>query len=142
MLQVTLDKLGQTIRAAALSAQGATDAQAMSMPSLYPVWAVGVPYGAEGQPCIVSHNGALYRCIQAHTSQGDWTPEVASLWTRIDVEHAGTMEDPIPAAVNMVYYEGKYYLEGETLYLCTRDSVDALQYPPSQLVEHYFEEVE
>ena len=33
---------------------------------------------------IVSHNGLLYRCVQAHTSQADWTPDLTpALWTRI-----------------------------------------------------------
>lgn len=28
------------------------------------------------------HNGKLYKCVQAHTSQEDWTPDVsASLWS-------------------------------------------------------------
>ena len=31
---------------------------------------------------LVTYNGVEYRCIQAHTSQPDWTPAaVASLWT-------------------------------------------------------------
>ncbi len=30
------------------------------------------------------HNGELYRCIQGHTSQADWTPDTAvSLWVKI-----------------------------------------------------------
>lgn len=30
---------------------------------------------------MVRHNGLLYRCVQAHTSQADWTPDAAaSLW--------------------------------------------------------------
>lgn len=33
---------------------------------------------------IRQYDGLLYRCIQAHTSQSDWTPSAAvSLWTRI-----------------------------------------------------------
>lgn len=32
----------------------------------------------------VRYNGLLYRCIQSHTSQSDWTPEAAhSLWVEI-----------------------------------------------------------
>lgn len=31
----------------------------------------------------VSYNGEYYRCIQEHTSQADWSPDVAvSLWAR------------------------------------------------------------
>lgn len=33
---------------------------------------------------IRQYGGLLYRCVQAHTSQSDWTPSAAvSLWTRI-----------------------------------------------------------
>ena len=60
-------------RAALLSAQGATDAQALTLPSLYPEWAAGVAYGGEGEPCIVRQPGTsqLYRINErkAHTSQ-------------------------------------------------------------------------
>lgn len=32
----------------------------------------------------VSYNGLVYRCVQSHTSQADWTPDaVPALWTRI-----------------------------------------------------------
>ena len=31
-----------------------------------------------------SYNGLVYRCVQSHTSQADWTPDaVTALWTRI-----------------------------------------------------------
>ena len=34
---------------------------------------------------IVRYEGELYKCEQSHTSQPDWTPDIAhSLWTRID----------------------------------------------------------
>lgn len=32
----------------------------------------------------VQYNGVLYRCLQAHTAQADWTPEtVPSLWAKV-----------------------------------------------------------
>lgn len=85
----------------------------------------------------------LFKCISPHTSQEDWTPELTpAMWNRIDLEHSGTKEDPIPAALNMMYYKDKYYTENGVLYLCTRDSGIALAYLPSQLVGQYFEVVE
>ena len=49
--------------------------------SIYPVWKKdSYPYFAGER---VTYNGAYYRCIQEHTSQADWSPDVAvSLWTR------------------------------------------------------------
>lgn len=45
---------------------------------LFTPWAYPVKY-TEGQ--LRQYGGKLYRCIQAHTSQVDWTPDTtASLW--------------------------------------------------------------
>ena len=93
-------------RAALLSAQGATDAQALTLPSLYPEWAAGVAYGGEGEPCIVRQPGTsqLYRINErkAHTSQAGWEPaSTPSLWTAIQGSETGTKDDPIPAVRGM-----------------------------------------
>jgi predicted chitinase len=52
---------------------GAAPAQADRGP-----WAVGVAYAVND---TVTYGGSTYKCIQAHTSQADWTPPaVAALW--------------------------------------------------------------
>ena len=46
-------------------------------------WQTDTDY--EAQKDIIRYEGELYRCIQSHTSQNDWTPDFAhSLWARID----------------------------------------------------------
>lgn len=46
---------------------------------LFAEWAYPVAYTA-GQ--LRRYNGTLYKCVQAHTSQADWTPDTAaSLWS-------------------------------------------------------------
>ena len=40
---------------------------------LWPAWAAGVSYAVDE---IVRHGGSLYKVVQAHTSQADWTPDV------------------------------------------------------------------
>lgn len=46
---------------------------------LFAEWAYPIAYTV-GQ--LRRHNGKLYRCVQAHTSQADWTPDTAaSLWS-------------------------------------------------------------
>lgn len=48
---------------------------------LFAPWAIGVAYTAGA---LRQHNDELYRCVQAHTSQDDWTPDVAvSLWRKV-----------------------------------------------------------
>lgn len=55
--------------------ESATDEQALSAPVLYPAWRPGVAY-VTGQRVL--HNGVLYKVLQDHTSQDDWTPDAAS----------------------------------------------------------------
>lgn len=58
-----------------------TDEQAIEVKELYQLWAVGVDYAVDD---VRRHNGKLFRCLQAHTSQADWTPDaVPALWVEI-----------------------------------------------------------
>ncbi len=44
-------------------------------------WTYPVAYAVGN---IRQYNGELFRCVQAHTSQADWTPDAtASLWKKI-----------------------------------------------------------
>ena len=63
----------------------------------------------------------------------------------VDVTHAGTQDDPIPAARGMEYTYGLYYLDREDgkTYKCERvGEADGgkivLQYLPHELVGNYF----
>lgn len=92
---------------------------------------------------IVSHEDKLWRVRQTHTAQKDWMPSLdsASLWEVIEVEHSGTLDDPIPYSAPMEIFSGKYYTEDNLTYLCTRDSGIALSHPLSALVGVYVEAV-
>lgn len=78
----------------------------------------------------------------------NWNPaDAQAIWTAIDIEHTGTIDDPIPAAAGMEYTKGKYYIENDVIYLMNRAGMQdgesvTLQYLPSQLVGQYFEKVE
>lgn len=123
-----------------------SDGEAASVPELITAWAYPVAY-AEGDRR--SYGGKVYKCRQAHTSQTDWNPAATpALWVVIDVTHAGTQDDPIPASRGMEYEYGKYYLDSEDgkTYLCERTGEAAggkivLQYLPHELVGNYFSEV-
>ena len=120
-----------------------SDGEAASVPELITAWAYPVDY-AEGDRR--SYGGKVHKCRQAHTSQADWTPDkTPALWTIINVDHAGTQDDPIPAARGMEYTYGLYYKDPEDtkLYLCERIGEAAggkivLQYLPHELVGNYF----
>ena len=139
----------QAIRASMDAAAVAlTDEQAAKSPRLYPTWSAWMTVKA-GDRLYYPGTDKLYKVVQAHTTQEDWTPDaVPALYTVIDVAHAGTQEDPIPAARGMEYVYGLYYRDGEDgkLYLCQRTGETAggtvvLQYMPHELVGHYFVEV-
>lgn len=123
-----------------------SDGEAATVPELITAWAYPVAY-AEGDRR--SYGGKVYKCRQAHTSQEDWKPSATpALWVVIDVAHAGTQDDPIPAARGMEYEYGKYYLDGEDgkTYKCERIGEAAggkivLQYLPHELAGQYFTEV-
>ena len=125
-----------------------TDENALKVIDLCPVWDIGIAITQDminkGQNRY-QDNGKLYKCIQPHTTQADWRPEsTPALWTLIDVTHTGTIDDPIPAVAGMEYAYGKYYIEGETVYICKRTGeaeggTIVLQFLPSQLVGQYFE---
>ena len=98
-----LKRAKETRRAAMLAAAGLPDEQAATVPTLFPEWKAGEAV-AEGDRRYYPPTDKLYKCRQAHTTQADWTPDkTPALWAVIDAAHAGTAEDPIPAAAGMDY---------------------------------------
>ncbi len=60
------------------------DETALTGVELFPVWVNGKDY-IKGDR--VQHGGTLYRCIQAHTAQANWTPDATpALWAVISLE--------------------------------------------------------
>ena len=124
------------------------DEEAAQAPSLSQPWTVGEQV-AVGDRRYYAPTGLLYKVIQGHTTQADWTPDATpSLWVVVDVTHAGTAEDPIPAVRSMEYEYGKIYLDPEDgkLYLCKRQGEAdggkiTLHYLPHELIGNYFEAV-
>lgn len=125
------------------------DSEAAAVPPLSKSWVVGETV-KPGDRRYYAPTGRLYKVCegQGHTTQADWTPDkTPAMWVVVDVEHAGTQDDPIPAAKGMEYEYGKYYSDpddGKT-YLCKRTGEAdggkiVLQYLPHDLIGQYFEE--
>lgn len=71
-----------------LAAQSLDDTKAVEAQCLYPDFAVGVPYTAGDR---LVYDGKLYKVLQAHTSQADWTPPAApSLFAEVLPGQGGT----------------------------------------------------
>lgn len=57
------------------------DEDALNAVELFAAWAVGVEYAADER---IRYGEKLYKCVQAHTSQEDWTPDATpALWTEV-----------------------------------------------------------
>ena len=109
------------------------DATAYRMREFYPEWKSGMALSVGHK---LQYGGKLYRVMQAHTSQDDWTPDaVASLFERIDETHDGSKYDPIPYEGNMALENGKYYVQNGVTYLCNRDTGNPVYHALSELVE-------
>lgn len=65
-----------------------TDEQALAVKSFYPEWETGVAYGVGDRALF---DGALYKCLQGHTSRADLAPRAAvSLWAEVLAGQDGT----------------------------------------------------
>lgn len=72
-----------------------TNEQAVANKELYPDWKSGVELSVGD---VVLYADELYRVIQAHTSQADWTPDVAfPLFVKISVEEFPQWKQPTGA---------------------------------------------
>ena len=93
-----------------------TDADAIDVPELFPKFDGNAHLYAVGDR--VRYGDLLYKCLQAHTAQSDWTPDVAmSLWVRVDDPSEEYPEWRQPTGAQDAYqkgdkvsYEGKHYI--------------------------------
>ena len=117
-----------------------TDAEALQMQDLFPQWEEFISREVKKDE-ILKYAGVLWRVVQAHTVQSIYPPSLstASLYNRIEKEHAGTADDPIPYAPPMEIHGGKWYVQDGVKYRCTRDSGQALSHDLPELVGLYVE---
>ena len=100
---------------AAMDAAGAQldDAAALDAMAIYPAWEIGAEYAVNDRR---RYGANLYKCVQAHTSQADWTPDATpALWVKVSVEEWPEWVQPAGAhdAYNTgdkVTYNGKRYV--------------------------------
>lgn len=115
------------------------DNTALRMMDYYPAWEADTAYTVGYK---VTHNGRLWRCVQAHASQIGWEPEnVPAMWESINETHSGTEADPIPYEGNMALTNGLYYVQNYVVYRCTRDTGAPIYHALADLTGVYVEEV-
>ena len=58
-----------------------SDDDALTAVELFPAWEVGKSYSQNDR---ILYNGKLYKVVQSHTSQADWTPDATpALFTEV-----------------------------------------------------------
>ena len=72
-----------------------SDETALTGVELFPPWSVGKSYATGDR---VQYEGTLYKCVQDHTSQADWTPPATpALWTAVSLDEYPAWVQPTGA---------------------------------------------
>lgn len=113
-----LYKLRDMIRKAAASL---SDTDALTAVELFPVWAADTAYTADTR---IRYGDKLYKCVQSHTSQTGWEPNITpALWT--EVAEPGAI--PVwrqPTGAQDAYMEGDkvyYPNDGDDVWVSNMD---------------------
>ena len=86
------------------AAQSLDDVEALQAVCLHPHWAAGKAYAAGYK---VQHGGALYRCLQGHMAQADWTPDAApSLWAKVLIPDPNVIQEWVQPESTNPYAKG------------------------------------
>lgn len=96
-----------------LASSWTDDTDALECIELFPKWRTNNPYIVGER---IQYNSLLYKCVQEHTSQADWTPDATpSLWIHISVEEFPEWVQPSGSADayntgDKVSHNGKHYI--------------------------------
>lgn len=98
------------------------DEGAMEIAEVYPKWTGEAHAYKVNDICGYGYNTVgdtqLYRCLQAHISQEDWTPDVAvSLFKAIGITPSGYPEWSQPVGAEDAYNKGDIVSYNEKIYI-------------------------
>lgn len=127
-----------------INATPLTDNQAISVKNLHPEWKefIGKSLSTGFR---VLHEDALYKVRQDISVVLENQPpsiDTAALYEEINETHDGTKTDPIPYNNNMALELGKYYIQDDIIYMCTRDTINPVYHDLSALVGLYVQVAE
>lgn len=116
---------------------GLTNEESLQVIDWFPAWEANVELKTGEK---ISYNGKLYEILQDHTSQDGWEPSIntASLFKEVAINNTfGTKDNPIEYNNNMALESGKYYIQNNIKYLCTRDTGTAVYNDLAALIDIY-----
>lgn len=94
------------------------DAEALDYTALFKNWVDGTDYAVGDR---VKYEDLLYKCVQAHTSQSDWMPDVTpALWARVSIDEWPEWIQPTGA--QDAYMTGDKVTFEEHHYICLIDN--------------------
>ena len=112
--------------------ENATDEEALDNIVAFPKWKIGEQYEKDDR---VRYNEILYKVLQAHTSQADWTPDIAvSLYVRVSIEEWPEWVQPTGA--HDAYSKGDKCTHNGTHWISL---IDANVYEPTDAVPTLWE---
>lgn len=113
--------------------ENATDEEALDNILAFPKWEVDHIYFMDER---IRYNDVLYKVLQQHKSQEDWTPDIAvSLYVRVSIE--GWPEWVQPTGAHDAYNIGDKVSHNEKHWVSL---IDANVYEPSESVPTLWEE--
>ncbi len=87
---------------------------------LFLPWSINTSYQVGD---LRNYDGSLYKCLQAHTSQDDWTPDIsASLWKNLSMNESGIQEWSQPISSVDAYNTGDEVMYNGVHYKSTIDN--------------------
>ena len=108
---ITKSKAYQLRRMIEKASVSLSDEDALEAIELYPAWKTGTAYSVDER---IRYGETLYRCVQAHTSQDDWTPDVTpALWTVVSLDEFPEWVQPTGAH--------DAYMTGDKVHFPTKD---------------------
>lgn len=118
-------------RAVQMFATSLTDEKAMEVAMIFDEWQPGVTYAVDDLVTYGTNSVGdpqLYKVVQVHTSQSDWTPDIsASLFTAIGLDESGYPVWSQPTGAHDAYNVGDIVNYNNILY---KSLIDGNTYSP------------
>lgn len=93
---ITKSKAYQLRRMIEKASVSLSDEDALEAIELYPAWKTGTAYTVDER---IRYGETLYRCVQAHTSQDNWTPDITpALWVVVSLDEFPEWIQPVGSA--------------------------------------------
>lgn len=98
-------------------AETLSDEEGLQFVDLFPLWVTEKDYSVGDR---IKYHEVLYKCVQAHTSQASWTPDLTpALWARVSIEEYPEWVQPL--GVQDAYMSGDKVSHNEKHWVSTMD---------------------